>query len=71
MALKCVQTDEQCASAVRLRKARLPAFLDELRLDNLAVGEDRVDLRVQREPDGGVGVEAVPRRGSVSVVEVT
>ena len=58
------------AGSVNLREARLPAYVDRLCLDNLAVGEGRVDLRIDRE-EHGVGVEVMDRRGAVTVVDVT
>lgn len=56
------------ASSVRFSNPRLPAFLDHIQLENVAVGDARIDLRLEREPDG-VAVEVTGRRGSVSVVD--
>ena len=57
------------ARTVLLSNPRLPAFLDELRIDNLAVGETRVDLRLEREGEG-VAVQVLARSGEVSLVNV-
>ena len=57
-------------STVRISDARLPLFLDHLQLENVAVGDARLDLRLQRHHDG-VGVDVLERRGSVAVVSVT
>lgn len=54
---------------VTLRTPRLPPFIDELWLSSLRVGEGSVDLRLQRY-DGDVGVNALKKRGDVSVVTV-
>jgi glycogen debranching enzyme len=56
-------------STVNVSDARLPPFLDHVQLTNVAVGDERLDLRFEREHDG-VGVEIVDRRGSVAVVSV-
>ena len=39
-------------STVRISNARLPPFLDHLELENVAVGDARIDVRVQRQGDG-------------------
>jgi glycogen debranching enzyme len=57
------------ASSVSLRGARLPLGVDELELDNVAVGANRVGLRLERQPNG-VGLEVLERHGTVSVVNV-
>jgi glycogen debranching enzyme len=57
------------ARTLLLSNARLPAFLDHLRIENIAVGETRVDLRIKRQGEG-VGVEVLERSGEVSVVNV-
>ena len=56
-------------STVHISNARLPLFLDHLELENVAVGDARLDLRLQRQRDG-VGVDILERRGSVAVVNV-
>ena len=56
------------ASSVRFSNARLPDFLDHVQLENVAVGDARIDVRLERE-HGGVAVEVLGRRGSVSVVD--
>jgi glycogen debranching enzyme len=55
--------------SVHLDNARLPLFLDQLRIGNLAVGTARLDVQIRRQRHG-VGVEVLERRGSVSVVNV-
>ncbi len=57
-------------STVRISSARLPPFLDHLELENVAVGDARIDVRVQRQGDG-VELDILERRGSVSVAQVT
>jgi glycogen debranching enzyme len=57
------------ASTLHISNARLPLFLDHLELENVAVGDARLDLRLQRQRDG-VGVDILDRRGSVAVVNV-
>ena len=56
-------------STLHISNARLPLFLDHLQLENLAVGEARIDLRLQRQRDG-VGVDVLERRGAVAVVNL-
>jgi glycogen debranching enzyme len=56
-------------STVNVSDARLPPFLDHVQLTNVAVGDERLDLRFERQHDG-VGVEIVDRRGSAAVVSV-
>jgi glycogen debranching enzyme len=55
--------------SVHLDNARLPLFLDQLRIDNLAVGTARLDVQIRRQRQG-VDVEVLERHGSVSVVNV-
>jgi hypothetical protein len=55
--------------SVHLQDARLPLFLDQLRIDNLAVGDARLDIQIRRRRHG-VDVEVLDRRGSVSVVNI-
>jgi glycogen debranching enzyme len=57
------------ARTLLLSNARLPSFLDYLRIENVAVGETRVDLRMQRQGEG-VAVEVLERSGEISVVNV-
>jgi hypothetical protein len=47
----------------------LPAFLQEIRLTNLRVGDTAVDLVLQYHPQD-VGVRAVRRVGNVGIVIV-
>jgi glycogen debranching enzyme len=51
---------------VQLRSPRLPAFVDRLRVERLAVAEGGVDLLLQRYKDS-VGVEVTRREGEVEV----
>ena len=55
--------------SIHLDNARLPLFLDQLRIDNLAVGDARLDVQIRRQRQG-VDVEVLERHGSVSVVNV-
>ena len=57
------------ANSVRLGDARLPLFLDHLRIERLPVGDASVDITVERQRHG-VGVEVLERHGSVQVVNV-
>lgn len=54
---------------VLFRHARLPMFLDSLRIENLAVGDARVDLFLERQRTG-VGFNILSRTGDVEVVTV-
>src|SRR5262249_42513608 len=54
---------------VLLRHPALPAFLDEVRLRGLRVGEASVDLLVTRHPED-VGVNVLRRTGHVEVVVI-
>jgi glycogen debranching enzyme len=57
------------SSTLSLLDARLPVFLDHLRVENLSVGDASVDVVIQRQRSG-VGVEVLERRGNVTVVNV-
>ena len=57
-------------SSVRISNAKLPPFLDHLELENVAVGDARLDVRLLRRGDG-VEVDILERRGSVSVAHLT
>jgi glycogen debranching enzyme len=52
-----------------LERPQLPAFLDEVRLRDLAVGAGRVDLVLVRHGDD-VGVNVTRRQGAVEIVVV-
>ncbi len=52
---------------VRFSHARLPDFLDHLTIENLPVGDARIDLRVERQRTG-VGINILGRRGNVEVI---
>lgn len=54
---------------LRFNRARVPVFLDHLRIDNLAVGDASLDLVLGRQPQG-MSVDVVGRRGDVEVVSV-
>jgi glycogen debranching enzyme len=67
----CIGLDVDAkASTVHISNARLPPFLEQLQLENVAVGDARLDLRLQRQRDG-VRVDVLERRGPVAVVSVT
>ena len=66
----CIGLDiDATARTIRFSRSRLPPFLDRLCIDNLAVGSNRVDLRLERQ-SGGVGVNVVQRQGMVEVVSL-
>jgi glycogen debranching enzyme len=52
---------------IRLRDPRLPAFLDEINLSNLTLGDTSVDLVIRREIDNDVSVRVGRMSGSVRV----
>jgi glycogen debranching enzyme len=52
---------------VRLTHARLPEFLNSLTIENLPVGEARIDLHLERQKTG-VGLNILGRRGDVEVM---
>ena len=54
---------------VVLRRPRLPAFLEEVRVTGLAAGEASVDLRLTRQGDD-VGVQVTRRVGELEVLAV-
>ncbi|MGH2381638.1 MAG: amylo-alpha-1,6-glucosidase, partial [Candidatus Limnocylindria bacterium] len=54
---------------LRFNRARLPVFLDHLRIENLAVGDASLDLLLGRQPQG-MSVDVVGRRGDVEIVTV-
>jgi hypothetical protein len=56
-------------SSVRIANAKLPPFLDHLELENIAIGDARLDVRLRREGHG-VEIDVLERRGSVSVANV-
>jgi glycogen debranching enzyme len=55
---------------IRLTNPRLPAFLDDVTLSNLTLGNSSVDLRLQRH-DGNVSVHVQRSYGSVQVCVVS
>ena len=56
-------------SEIRLRNPRLPAFLNEVVLRELQLGESSVDLLIRRHGDG-VSMEVLRRRGQIQVTIV-
>jgi glycogen debranching enzyme len=52
---------------VRFSHARLPQFVDHLRIENLPVGEARIDLHLERQRTG-VGLNILARTGDVEVM---
>jgi glycogen debranching enzyme len=54
---------------LRMVRPRLPRFLRELRVEGLAIGEARIDLRLRRRPDD-VSVEVTTRDPRIEVVVV-
>jgi len=57
---------DAAASEIRLRNPRLPAFLDEVILRDLRLGESSVDLRLRRH-DEDVSLEVLRTRGHIRV----
>ena len=53
-------------SEIRLRNPRLPAFLNEVVLRDLRLGDSSVDLRVRRQEDD-VSLEVLRTRGKIQV----
>jgi glycogen debranching enzyme len=54
---------------LRFSSPLLPAFLPEIRVTNLRIGETVVDLVLQRHPQD-VGIQVVRREGDVEVVSI-
>jgi hypothetical protein len=54
---------------VRLTRAKLPGFLEEVLIRNLAVGPFTLDLRLDRHHDD-VGVSVLRRQGDVQIIAV-
>jgi glycogen debranching enzyme len=54
---------------ISLRQARLPEFLDEVRILNLRVGSATLDLVIERYHEN-VGLNIIARHGEVEVVSV-
>jgi glycogen debranching enzyme len=57
---------DQHNNEIRLRDPVLPAFLDEVMLRNLQLGQSSVDLRFRRHDDG-VSVDVPRRQGGIQV----
>jgi hypothetical protein len=49
-----------------LRNPRLPAFLNEVILRDLSIGESSIDLRIRRHNDE-VSLEVMRTRGKIAV----
>jgi glycogen debranching enzyme len=60
---------DAAAGVLTLNNARLPQFLDQVHIENVAVGDARVDLRVERHRTG-VGVEVTERHGTAQIVNI-
>jgi hypothetical protein len=56
-------------SEIRLRSPRLPAFLDNVLLRNLQLGQSRIDLQIHRHADG-VSLEVLKAHGEIQVSAV-
>src|SRR5882757_1606250 len=56
-------------SEIRLRNPRLPAFLDNVLLRNLQLGQSRIDLKIHRHADG-VSLEVLRTEGKIQVSAV-
>jgi hypothetical protein len=54
---------------VRFRHARLPEFLDQLRIEGLRVGDATLDLALERQPQG-VGINVLKREGAVEILSL-
>ncbi|HYM53576.1 MAG TPA: amylo-alpha-1,6-glucosidase [Candidatus Dormibacteraeota bacterium] len=54
---------------IRFRHARLPDFLDEVRITGLRVGEASIDMDLARQPNG-VGITVLRREGTLEVVSL-
>ncbi|MGH7392083.1 MAG: amylo-alpha-1,6-glucosidase [Candidatus Rokuibacteriota bacterium] len=55
---------------LRVRRPILPAWLEWVEVDDVTIGEARVDLRVQRAADGEVEVKASVRSGQLAVERI-
>ncbi|WP_338662778.1 amylo-alpha-1,6-glucosidase [Pararoseomonas sp. SCSIO 73927] len=57
---------------IRFLRPFLPAWLEELRIENLRLGNATVDVRLRRhDADGGVSLNVLRRRGQVEVAVIT
>jgi glycogen debranching enzyme len=57
------------AHTVRLTRAKLPAFLDEVLIRNLSIGPFTLDLRLERHHDD-VGISVLRRQGDVQIIAI-
>jgi glycogen debranching enzyme len=60
---------DAAARRVCFTRARLPAFLDEVRLSNVRVGHASLDLVLERHPND-VSINVIRRDGHVEVVAI-
>jgi glycogen debranching enzyme len=63
-----VQVDAP-ARRISFTRGRLPETLDWIRLTDLAVGDARIDVRLERHPHD-VGVTVLRREGHVEIVTI-
>jgi glycogen debranching enzyme len=61
---------DPAAREIRFVRPRLPEFIDELRVNGLALNDAKVDLQLRRS-NGDVVVHVLSRRGDVRVVTIT
>jgi glycogen debranching enzyme len=54
---------------IRFRHARLPDFLEEVRIDGLRVGDASIDMALARQPNG-VSITVLRREGEVEVLSL-
>jgi glycogen debranching enzyme len=55
------------AREIRLRNPRLPAFLPEVTLHNLRLGDAKLTLALHRHGEGGVGTQVLHAEGAIRV----
>ena len=57
---------------VRFQRPMLPPWLDDLRIENLRLGDGSVDVRLRRhKADGGVSLNVLRRQGGLEVAVIT
>ena len=54
---------------ISFSRGRLPETLDWIRLTDLAIGDARIDIRLERHPHD-VGVTVLRREGQVEIVTI-
>jgi glycogen debranching enzyme len=57
------------AKQIRFRHARLPEFLDEVRIEGLRVGDASIDMALARQPNG-VSITVLRREGTLEVLSL-